>query len=576
MEQKKNYTLPIVMMFLLFAMISFVTGLSNPLGVIVKNQFAVANWMSQLGNFANFIAYAVMGIPAGMMLKRIGYKKTALAAVAVGFVGVGIQYLSGIAGSFPVYLIGAFVSGFSMCMLNTVVNPMLNTLGGGGKKGNQLIQFGGSLNSISATIVPILVGYLMGNAANATISDAAPALWIAMGIFAVVFFVLVASFRNGVAGLMGEAYAAHPEYVVWVGLIILSDVRACLPFSRLREQGRALLFVGIKALNVVMNVTLAVAFGVAGLFATEFGVGWVFVANLIASVVTWLVILATVDRTVPKINWALLAAVFAYSLPLLVGGLAGTANEFIDRQLIKYLVPEGAMAQLGIYGAITKIAVVMMLFYQMYRLAAEPFFLSNFKKSDFVQMNAAALKYYVMASMLIFLGIALFRDVFALIVGRDFREGIFILPVVLGANVLTGVWLNLSFWYKREEKTSLAIVVTGAGLVSMLVFGFWCIPVWGYYGAAWARLASESTMVAVSWWLNRRFYPTPYDWRRIGEYVAAALAVFAVCEAVTACGGNKLIAYAFNIVLFAAYALYLVRRERIDVAALVKAALKRK
>ncbi|WP_288237293.1 MFS transporter [uncultured Alistipes sp.] len=192
MEQKKNYTLPIVMMFLLFAMISFVTGLSNPLGVIVKNQFAVANWMSQLGNFANFIAYAVMGIPAGMMLKRIGYKKTALAAVVVGFVGVGIQYLSGVAGSFSVYLIGAFVSGFSMCMLNTVVNPMLNTLGGGGKKGNQLIQFGGSLNSISATIVPILVGYLMGNAANATISDAAPALFIAMGIFAVVFFVLAA------------------------------------------------------------------------------------------------------------------------------------------------------------------------------------------------------------------------------------------------------------------------------------------------------------------------------------------------------------------------------------------------
>ncbi len=400
--------------------------------------------------------------------------------------------------------------------------------------------------------------------------------WGVTSLAAVVFFVLVASFRNGVAGLMGEAYAAHPEYVVWVGLIILFDVWACIPFSRLREQGRALLFVGIKALNVVMNVALAVAFGVAGLFATEFGVGWVFVANLIASVVTWLVILATVDRTVPKINWALLAAVFAYSLPLLVGGLAGTANEFIDRQLIKYLVPEGAMAQVGIYGAITKIAVVMMLFYQMYRLSAEPFFLSNFKKSDFVQMNAAALKYYVMASMLIFLGIALFRDVFALIVGRDFREGIFILPVVLGANVLTGVWLNLSFWYKREEKTSLAIVVTGAGLVSMLVFGFWCIPVWGYYGAAWARLASESTMVAVSWWLNRRFYPTPYDWRRIGEYVAAALAVFAVCEAVTACGGNKLIAYAFNIVLFAAYALYLVRRERIDVAALVKAALKRK
>ena len=182
--QKKNYTLPIIMMFALFAMISFVTGLTNPLGVIVKNQFSVANWMSQLGNAANFIAYAFMGLPAGLMLKRIGYKKTALVAVAVGFIGVGIQFLAGEAGSFAVYLAGAFVSGFSMCMLNT--------LGGGGKKGNQLIQFGGSLNSISATIVPILVGYLMGNAANATISDAAPALFIAMGIFALVFIVLLA------------------------------------------------------------------------------------------------------------------------------------------------------------------------------------------------------------------------------------------------------------------------------------------------------------------------------------------------------------------------------------------------
>ena len=191
MEQKKNYTLPIIMMFLLFAMISFVTGLSNPLGVIVKNQFAVANWMSQLGNFANFIAYAVMGIPAGMMLKRIGYKKTALAAVAIGFVGVGIQYLSGEAGSFPIYLIGAFVSGFSMCMLNTVVNPMLNTLGGGGKKGNQLIQFGGVCNSVGGTLAPVLGGYLMGNAVGGrVISTADPVFFLAMGIFALTFLVL--------------------------------------------------------------------------------------------------------------------------------------------------------------------------------------------------------------------------------------------------------------------------------------------------------------------------------------------------------------------------------------------------
>ena len=190
-QDKKSYALPIAMMFALFFMIAFVTGLPAPFGVIVKNQFGASDFMSTLGFFANFIAYAFMGIPAGILLERIGYKKTALLAVVVGFTGVGVQYLSGVAGSFNVYLAGAFISGFSMCMLNTVVNPMLNTLGGGGKTGNQLIQTGGSLNSVAATVVPVLVGYLMGaNASERTIEKANPALFIAMGIFAMVFVVL--------------------------------------------------------------------------------------------------------------------------------------------------------------------------------------------------------------------------------------------------------------------------------------------------------------------------------------------------------------------------------------------------
>lgn len=396
--------------------------------------------------------------------------------------------------------------------------------------------------------------------------------WGVTSLAAAIFLAVVLLFHNNIAHVMG--YTAHPEYVVWVALIILFDVWACIPFSRLREQGRAMTFVSIKMLSVILNVIFAVAFGMLGFYATDFGVGWVFIANLIASAATWGVVLLTIDRTLPKITWPLLAAIFVYSLPLLVSGLTGTANEFIDRQMIKYLVPEGSMAQLGIYGAITKIAVVMMLFYQMYRLAAEPFFLSNFKKSDFVAMNAAALKYYIMASMVIFLGIALFRDLFALIVGRDFREGIYILPVVLGANVLTGVWLNLSFWYKREERTSLAIVVTGAGLVAILCFGLFLIPRWGYGGAAWARLASESVMVGVSLWLNRHFYPTPYDWRRIGEYVGVALMLFLACELLGA-HSNKFVGYAFNFMVFAAYLLYLVRRERIHVRAMLRSVLKR-
>ena len=193
MSKNKSNILAIGIMFFLFAMISFVTGLQNPFGIVVKNQFEASNAMSQLGNAANFIAYAFLGLPAGFLLKRKGYKFTALAAVAVGFLGVGILYLSGVVENFTVYLIGAFVSGFSMCMLNTVVNPMLNTLGGGGNRGNQLIQLGGSINSLAATICPVFVGYLIGDAAKAKISDADPALFIAMGIFVLAFVIILFS-----------------------------------------------------------------------------------------------------------------------------------------------------------------------------------------------------------------------------------------------------------------------------------------------------------------------------------------------------------------------------------------------
>ena len=167
--EQKNYTLPIVMMVILFAMIAFVTNLAAPMGIVLKNQFGASNFEGMLGNFANFAAYLFMGIPAGKLIQKIGYKKTALLGIVIGFIGVGIQVLSGSVGSFGVYVLGAFIAGFCMCILNTVVNPMLNTLGGGGNKGNQLIQLGGTLNSLCATIVPMLVGALVGDVTKANI-----------------------------------------------------------------------------------------------------------------------------------------------------------------------------------------------------------------------------------------------------------------------------------------------------------------------------------------------------------------------------------------------------------------------
>lgn len=185
----------IIIMIALFAMIAFVTNLCSPMSIIVKNQFGASNVLSQIGNYGNFIAYLIMGIPSGILIKKYGYKKTALLALVVGIVGILVQWMSGWGSiqSFGVYLVGAFIAGFCMCMLNAVVNPMLNILGGGGNKGNQLIQIGGVFNSSAAVAVYIIMGALIGDAAKAKISDATPALFIALGIFAIAFLVILFS-----------------------------------------------------------------------------------------------------------------------------------------------------------------------------------------------------------------------------------------------------------------------------------------------------------------------------------------------------------------------------------------------
>ena len=184
----------IIVMIALFAMIAFVTNLCSPMAIIVKNDFGASNVLAQIGNYGNFIAYLLMGVPAGMLISKFGYKKTALIGLGIGIAGILIQWLSGHVGkesAFLVYLIGAFVSGFTMCILNCVVNPMLNLLGGGGNKGNQLIQIGGVFNSSAAVAVYIIMGALIGDATKAHIADATPALMIALAIFVIGFVTLL-------------------------------------------------------------------------------------------------------------------------------------------------------------------------------------------------------------------------------------------------------------------------------------------------------------------------------------------------------------------------------------------------
>ena len=251
-ENKGGNIFAIMTMFALFFMIAFVTNFASPMGVIAKNQFNASNALSQLGNAANFFAYLFMGIPGGLILKRKGYKFTSLLAVSIGFVGVGIQLLSGYAESFGVYVAGAFVAGFSMCLLHLVVNPLLNTLGGGGNKGNQLVQFGCSLNSVGGTIAPVLLGYLIGGeVAKAKVMDAAPALMAAMAIFVAAFVIVALSKIPEPHKETAEEKAAR----LAGGASILKDIATTLKFPHFILGAIAICFyivieVGVPAMGL--------------------------------------------------------------------------------------------------------------------------------------------------------------------------------------------------------------------------------------------------------------------------------------------------------------------------------------
>lgn len=284
--------------------------------------------------------------------------------------------------------------------------------------------------------------------------------WGAVSLFALLFFAAALLFTPALARIMD--YAEHPSYIRLTAAIIALDAATAIPFARLRQQGRAKRFVALRLLSVAVNLALTVFFysvlpalasrgADAGMYDPAFEAGYVLVANLLGSAVVWVGLYPSCHGARPRIRPKLLRAVMLYSLPLLISGIAGTANEFIDRQMIKYLLPpESSMDALGIYGAVAKLGVVLMLFTQMYRYAAEPYFLSAFRQEDFRRSNAEALKYFIIVSVGIFLTIMLFVDLFGLLMGRDFRQGIRVLPIILLANMFSGIWLNLSFWYKQS------------------------------------------------------------------------------------------------------------------------------
>ena len=339
-------------------------------------------------------------------------------------------------------------------------------------------------------------------------------------------------------------YGEHPEYIIWIGLIVGLDAFTAIPFARLRWENRAAKFASIKIASVAMNIGLNFLFllllpsleangsttWLLKIYNPEIGVGYVFISNVASSLFTMVLLSGTIIRVKPSFDRRLWIKMIGYSFPLLISGLAGTVNEALDRILLKHLLqdPDSALAQLGIYGANYKIAVLMTLFIQMFRYASEPFYFGNADKTNARTIFAQVMKYFVIVSLLIFLAVNLFIDLFKHFIGSAFHEGLHIVPVILFANLLLGIFFNLSIWYKLNNLTKYGAMITIIGALITVLVNWFFIPIYGYNASAWAHVACYGSMVVFSWWLGRKYYPIKYPLKSIGLYVALAGIIYFV------------------------------------------------
>lgn len=379
-------------------------------------------------------------------------------------------------------------------------------------------------------------------------------VWTAVSMLSVVAFAIAATFSDTIN------YSDVRWYMVVTAALVMVDNINAMPLASLREQGKASYYTVVNVASVVINVIMCWALYTFITGATA-EAGWVLVANLIASTVSLAMLLPSAMRMCARrISLTVLRKIALYSFPLMVAGIMGVASDFIDRQMLDMMLPEEvAKSQVGIYSAVAKIAALMVIFRSIYSLGAEPFFLQNFSKEDFRRLNAEALKFFTIAGLAIFLFISLFESMFAPILGKSFRVGMTIVPLLLLANLFSGILVNLSFWYKQAGKTSIAIWVTICGLVVTIGLNYILIPVYGYEGSAWTRLAATLVMVVMSYVLGQIFYKIPYNLKRIGTYFALALGIYALSHYTATLSVG--LQYSANFLLILCYALFAIKKE---------------
>ena len=347
---------------------------------------------------------------------------------------------------------------------------------------------------------------------------------ISLIVSSVIFVVLMFVFSSSIASWMG--YAGHTEYIEWFAIIIALDAVASISFARLREQEKAIRFALVRLVNIFINIGLNLYF----IVYQEFGIEYIFIANLIASIVTLVVLFPEMINSSWRFDKVLWKKMMIYALPLLIAGLAGMTNETIDRILLKHLLPntEIAASELGLYGAFYKLSIIMTLFIQTFRFAAEPFFFAQEKEGGSRKIYADVMKYFTIIMAVIFLGVTIFYDIIKGFLGSEYHDerGFLVVSILLLANLFLGIYYNLSIWYKLTEKTKYGAYLSVFGAIITLALNFMLIPIIGFVGSAWATLVCYFSMTVASYYLGKRHFPIPYQVGRIGLYLLGMLGIY--------------------------------------------------
>jgi O-antigen/teichoic acid export membrane protein len=387
------------------------------------------------------------------------------------------------------------------------------------------------------------------------------------------FIACITLFSHPLAEWMN--YAGHREYLLWFAWILGLDAVTAIPFARFRLDNRPMHFAFYKLTNVGINIFFNLFFlwfcpkyadctWIQKVYDPEIGVGYIFLSNLIASAVMIVLLLPEILRHKIHFVFSLWKRLIAYSLPLMAAGLTGNINEAIDRILLKYRLAESVqpMEQLGIYGANIKIAILMALFIQMFRYAAEPFFFNNAKKKDSRQTIADVMKYFVIFCLLIFLGVTFYIDIIKHFLRKpDYWAGLDIVPVMLLANMCLGIYYNLSIWFKLSNQTWYGLLIASVGAFISIAGNWLLIPLWGYHASAWMHLLCYAVMIIITWWLGNRHYPVPYAMKNIFSYIAVALSLYLLAYYILI--ENVLLNLLKNTILFAIFAVYIERKEKL-------------